>query len=176
MASNFSGWKLEDGGRTQNCTTVPYSPNSFFRQAQRGGGHSTAGQDGRFFKFPTTTPAGVFSLNKKTYHFGEKKDHYFPPQVKKTNNSQQAPEKKRWKKEPLWFKKHMHGFFVLQKHPTSPKPFAAKRHGSPPPRDLFSIDATIGKFQAIRGGRLRHVDRHDVDGLRGWGVFFVAGR
>lgn len=77
-------------------------------------------------------------------------------------------------KRTLVVQKHMHGLFVLQKHPTSPKPFT-KRHGSPPPRDLFSIDATIGKFQPIRCGRLRHVDRHDVDGLRGPGWFFCGG-
>ena len=114
-----------------------------------------------------------FHFTKKHTILEKKKGPLLPPPSKKTKQTS-TRKKKRWKKI-LVVQKHMHGLFVLQKHPTSPKPFAAKRHGSPPPSDLFSIDATVGKFQSIRCGRLRHVDRHDVDGLQGRGGFFVAG-
>lgn len=58
------------------------------------------------YKFPTTTPAGVFSLNQKTYPL-EKKKGPLLPQVKKTNNSQQAPFKKKdGKKNPCGSKTH----------------------------------------------------------------------
>ena len=86
--------------------------------------NSTAGQDGRFIlsSLQRHLP-GVFSLNKKHTLWRKKKDHYFPPQVKKTNNSQQAPGKKRWKKEPLWFKNTCGLIFCAPKTPNLPETF-----------------------------------------------------
>ena len=52
---------------------------SFFDKPSEAEGKELPAKMVDLYKFPTTTPAGVFSLNKKTYPLEKKKDHYFPP-------------------------------------------------------------------------------------------------